>query len=587
MKSKYRFIEQFGYEACLEKAKALLGVEEQEIYIELFNDGANGEPCKMLVAVKRELEPSEASDGEIVLHYEEDGVYLEKVPARGNGHEADLGSFRAYLARKNIKDLDSQRLQRALTEQGCYIRIAPSQQEVVLNEQTQVRLSHDEMEAYLMILPPDPNGRELTLEQALAEIREDGVVYGIDESIVQDLLDSKSYFIELGFAKGKPPENGTDGEIIFHFSVEHSGTPVILEEDGKVDYKNLSLFTPVKAGDKLVSRTLATDGEPGYTVTGRRLEPKRGKEARLPKGKNVEYDEERLNMFAKINGKVDYIGDTVSVLDCYTVKGDANLSVGNLDFDGDIIITGNVISELRIKASRNIEVYGVVEAAELIAGGNIVLRKGIQGNDKGVLTAGGDIIAKYMERTRMKAGGSITVDSMIHCQAVSGGSICAKGRHGSIIGGSLRAQNSITAQNIGSVVHTKTSVEVGIAPEKRERMEFLESEIGRLKVELEKFEKIAKYLSQSENMPPEKEKLKKTVVLGRIQDMQLIREYNEELVKLKEELKINMGKVHVLGTAYPGVRISIMFCDYNVTSPIKFATFKCENREIVFRPCEA
>jgi hypothetical protein len=40
-------------------------------------------------------------------------------------------------------------------------------------------------------------------------------------------------------------------------------------------------------------------------------------------------------------------------------------------------------------------------------------------------------------------------------------------------------------------------------------MEFLEKRDRKLKVELGKIEKFAKYLSQAKNMPPEKEKHKK------------------------------------------------------------------------------
>jgi uncharacterized protein (DUF342 family) len=54
---------------------------------------------------------------------------------------------------------------------------------------------------------------------------EDGVVYGIDESIVPDLLEANRILLSLVLAKGKPPENGTAGDInSFIFIVEHSGT---------------------------------------------------------------------------------------------------------------------------------------------------------------------------------------------------------------------------------------------------------------------------------------------------------------------------------------------------------------------------
>ena len=55
----------------------------------------------------------------------------------------------------------------------------------------------------------------------------------------------------------------------------------------------------------------------------------------------------------------------------------------------------------------------------------------------------------------------------------------------------------------------------------------------------------------------------------------------EEVVKTTKT-----GKVHVKDTVYPGVRLKISLYDYVVHSPIKYATFKCENREINYTAYE-
>ncbi len=76
--------------------------------------------------------------------------------------------------------------------------------------------------------------------------------------------------------------------------------------------------------------------------------------------------------------------------------------MGNINFPGDVEIKGNVISNLTVTATGNIEILGAVEAASIIAGKNIVLKTGIQGMDKGVLQAGGNITARFIERTQPK-----------------------------------------------------------------------------------------------------------------------------------------------------------------------------------------
>ncbi len=518
------------------------------------------------------------------LSYENDGVYFETTELCRNENKDEI---LAYLKRKNLQQSRADRILKALENPPSRDLIAPPQKEYFFPEQAAITISEDQMEAYLSILPPDVGGGSISLQQLADDIRMKGVSYGIDESVLIKALEDKKYGEKICFAKGTMPEDGIDGELVFHFNLEQSAAPTINETSGRVDYKDLNLFVQVQAGEKLVSKKPATEGKPGYTVTGRLLKQKVGKEAKLPSGKNVEYDTDRNTMFASITGRVDYKNFNITISPCHTVSKDVDLSVGNISFDGDVIIKGSVISDIVIKASRNVEVYGVVEGAKIIAGGNIVLRSGILGNDKGVLEAGNDVIAKYIERTKVYAEGNILIDSMMHCRAESGRNIVAKGRHGSIIGGTIKAQNSVSAKNIGSVASNKTNIEVGISPARRTRLAQLKKEKEYLQVESDKFEKIINYLAHMENIPPDKEKMRKTIILKKIENSKIIGEYSKEIENLEEYVnKADLGKVHVTDTIYPGVRITISLGEYVVTTPIKFATFYCKDREITFSACQ-
>lgn len=520
------------------------------------------------------------------LSYEKDGVYLET--AADCGFDSCIREkVISHLKRKNIKQLNMDEAVKALNNSPYRVCIAPAQEEFFYNEQAIVTISADQMEAYLSLLPPDTGGSCLTYSELAEEVASQGVSYGVDETILKNIIKSKMYGEKISFAKGTLPENGRDGELIFYFNTECLGTPEINEMTGKVDYKDLKLFVHVSEGQKLVSRTPATQGRCGYTVTGRKVKQKRGKEAKLPAGKNVTYDKERRTMFAGVNGSVEYKNNTVTVSSCYTVSGDADLSVGNVRFDGDVVIKGNVISDITIHATKNIEVYGVAEGARLIAGGNIILRNGMLGNDKGIIEARGNVTAKYIERAKIRAGGDIKADALIHCVAESGGNIDVKGRHGSIIGGEIKAQNSIMAQIIGSVVNNKTNIEVGLPPQKRARMKFLGAELERLRKDIEKYDKAIGYLTRLKNLPPEKEQLKKTIILEKIHNTKLLGEYDEESKALEEDAKKSeMGKIHVTDTIYPGVKLTISLGEYTVSTPVRYSTFYCKNREILFTACQ-
>ncbi len=403
------------------------------------------------------------------LTYEQDGVYFETT---GNWIDEDSAAdIISHIKRKNLQQPNMGEVGRALKESPCRVCIAPAQTESFYNETAVIAISADQMEASITLLPPDKGGARLTYQQLVTEAASRGVTYGIDENVLKDVYENKLYGRGVCFAKGTAPEDGTDGALVFHFNTEELlGTPVIDEKTGKVDYKNLNLFVQVAKGQLLVSRTPATPGSPGFTVTGRTIHPKSGREAKMPAGKNVTYDEERYNMYAGVTGRVDYKNLTVSVSSCYTIPEDVDLSIGNITFDGDVLVKGNVISDITIQATRNIEIDGVAESATLLAGGNIILKNGMRGNDKGVIEAEGSVTAKYIERSKVKAGGDINVDALIHCRAECGGSIVVKGKHGV-----YRRVDQGGQQYHGAVLGSSSTLEEyqgGLPPSKRERLKF-------------------------------------------------------------------------------------------------------------------
>lgn len=564
-----------------------LGSADEEAGFDALREELREESNLPLYPVNNEGNDTVLAPGKYRLSYEADGVFLMASPPCAEGIPALEEEIAANIIRKKLVQVYPDKVREALDHPSCRVSIAPPQEEYRFGWEAVISVSTDEMEASLLLLPPEDGEEPPSFSDVMERVAEKGIVFGVDEQTVRRCAEAKEYGTEFRIAKGVCPKDGTDGKLVFHFNTECSGVPVIHDKDGRVDYRTLDLFEQVKAGQVLVTREPATEGTPGYTVRGRLLKQKPGKEAKMPSGKNVELDEQRLVMSAKVSGRVDLNGGTVSVSDRFVIKGDADLTVGNIDFDGDVVIGGSIISELTVKATRNIEVSGVVEGARLVAGGNILLKSGMQGNDKGIVEAGGDLTAKYMERTTARVGGSIYSDAILHCRLFSGGSITAKGKYGCIIGGAARAEYSVSAKSIGSAAGLKTSVEVGIALEKRERLNFLSDEVKRLREEQDKFEKILSYLNKMENLPPEKEALKRTAFVGMLQDKKKILEYTEEMNKTEEQIRNSVkGKIHATDTVYPGVRIAISLGEYKVNSPIRFASFRYSGKEVAFSACE-
>lgn len=83
-----------------------------------------------------------------------------------------------------------------------------------------------------------------------------------------------------------------------------------------------------------------------------------------------------------MDGKIDIENDKIRIQPIYEVSGDANLTTGSIDFTGDIVIHGSVESGVTIKATGSITIDGNVEACNLEAGKDIILRSGMVGGTR-------------------------------------------------------------------------------------------------------------------------------------------------------------------------------------------------------------
>ena len=104
-----------------------------------------------------------------------------------------------------------------------------------------------------------------------------------------------------------------------------------------------------------------------------------------------------------MSGKIETQNDRVVILPVHELSGNADLSSGNIDFHGDVVIHGSVESGVIVKASGTITVDGIVEACTLEAGKDIILRSGMLGGNKASVKTKGSITAKFFEFTPLQS----------------------------------------------------------------------------------------------------------------------------------------------------------------------------------------
>ena len=427
-------------------------------------------------------------------------------------------------------------------------------------ESIHVEVSIDKMLGIIYFTEPKKGGRKLTLAEIKTAIKDKGIVKGIKEEDLEEIFKEHAYDHKYIIAQGKLPVDGQDGSIKFAFDVKtlKQFKPKV-NGDGTVDLKDLSAVKNVKAGDHLASKMLATSGEDGFNVQGHVLRSKKGKEARMPKGRNTKILEDGVTLVSDIDGKLEYDDYNIYINSVYTIFGDLDSGIGNIDFIGSVVVDGSIHSGFTIKASGSVEVRGPVDDAVIIAGEDILLSYGIQGTEKSKLVAKGNIAAKFIQNAYVEAGGSVITEAILHSTVIAGDSIKAEIGKGTIVGGSVAATNLILAKSIGSPMGTTTTVQMGVPPGIYTEHRALAEELKEKKESLNKIDQSIKFLIRKTKTGNLTLQQKAILQKCNVTRQSVIEEYEEVRARYEKTgntLKdVKEGMIKCSDTVYPGVKI--------------------------------
>jgi uncharacterized protein (DUF342 family) len=143
-----------------------------------------------------------------------------------------------------------------------------------------VELTSDRMEASITLLNAE---REHSADALIAALAAAGVSYGVDKEKLKELVARPVFNVPFVVAHGRPAIDGKNEAVEFKFP---TGEVKTIQEtaSGSLDFRSISNFYNVRGGDLLAVKTLATDGESGFTVTGEELKARPGKAASIKVG---------------------------------------------------------------------------------------------------------------------------------------------------------------------------------------------------------------------------------------------------------------------------------------------------------------
>jgi len=450
-------------------------------------------------------------------------------------------------------------------------------------DRIKVRVTPDRLKAFITLTPSEDDS-SISEEDIRSALNKANVRFGVKEDLIQTIV--KLQMVEdFLIAEGIPPENGKDAIIEYKISLGRKDLTPKENPDGSVDLRDLGFVENVTQGDILAVKVPPTEGVPGTGVDGESIPPKKGKDIRLPRGKNTEISEDGLMLIATKSGVPNIREGNISVSPLLEIQKDVDFSTGNIDFVGNVLVRGTVKSHFNVSCEGNLEVWEDVENADLRVGGNLVVRRGIYGEPGRRIEVKGNLLAKIIRNAEIDVYGDIIVeqaiiDSSIRC----GGKIKVTSGKGVICGGRIFALRSISVSQLGSPFGTATTVVVGKEPWTSSEIETLIKEREDLKKKLEEVNTNIKYIIGygREDSLPEARKIQ----LNKLREVQrlLIEQLNLRDLKIKELREkslylLNEAKIEVLGIVYPGVRIWVGEESYMVDSELQRVYFIFNNNE--------
>lgn len=402
-----------------------------------------------------------------------------------------------------------------------------------LASRLELNISDDDMQVTAKVTAPK-GGSPLTVNVVLQHLREQGVTLGIRRAAIDKLIQhtqdgEPGSDTEALIARGKLPVDGSDAQFkqLVKDARQRVLQPKELEGD-KVDMRDLGQILSVDQGTPLLQRIPPTPGSAGFTVRGTTLEPTPGKDRDLQAGIGTEISAKDPNiLLASRQGLPSLVDNAASVDDVLSMRK-VDATTGHVEYEGAVLVQGNVGPGMRIIAGGDVTVSGYVDSAVIESGGNITITKGVIGQQSEhhddeaeeqvpehstKISAKGSIWISYSQYATIISEHGVIVDKQLtHCHVITKGTLCLGGEgkdaRGKLIGGIVDTSNHIYAGQIGAPAGTRTLINLSMPPVPEEYLQEKEKLTAELRDELgqvKKLTKVREKASQEEPSPKLKE----------------------------------------------------------------------------------
>lgn len=526
-------------------------------------------------------------NGYFRLVSDEMGFGIALYQPKGGGEEIQAGELWEYLDGHSIA-YDRKRIEMALMEDEdsvCHIGRGGCPE---IPETYILHVSEDKMMATVRFLAPSETGPRMSYGGFMKDMQFQKITWGVQEKLLRDHFSTDCKFCtDILLAKGCAPVAGVDAKIEYLFETDLRRKPT-QKEDGSVDYFHMTIINQCRAGDMLARILPEQPGKEGFDIYGHAIPPRLAKPAVLKFGRNITLSDDKKEIYAAVDGHVSLVDDKVFLSDVYEVE-DVGVATGNIEFEGSVQVNGDVSENFEVKAGGHVIVNGIVEGARIVAGGNIIIAKGMNGMQKGFLKAGGNVVVKFLENARVVAGGYVEAEAILHSRVSSGSEVTVDGKKAVIVGGYVQAASRIISKFIGAQMGATTILEVGVNPlikTQYTRMQKAITEntktVKNAEVILKNFkDKLKKGFQYNENQI----KYMKSVAQLVEEKTSELENMNNRLEQLREMMEIQkQAEVVIMDEIYPGTTIMIGDASKTMQNSYHYCKFIREQGEVKMAP---
>ena len=320
-----------------------------------------------------------------------------------------------------------------------------------------------------LIIPANCDRSMMTEQLLLGLIRGEGVeVTDFTTQAVRDFLKKPADTendTAIEIARVQPPVHGTDGSIrwiVDEKKAAEKPAPSTDGADAPVSFYDRCAFVMVHAGDVVAKVTPAVLGQDGRDVTGGTIPARSGKDPAL------QLDETLMkradgSLIAQQDGVLYREKGKAQVRKYIEIRDYVDFSTGNIDFDGGVIIGKGVRDCFVVKATGNVEVRGLIEAATIETGKDLIASGGFAGRERGIALIGGCLRGKYLDNVHGHVKHDLCIDrEVINCELLIDGAILSP--RGSIIGGKISPTGAVEIGSLGSPAAVITELVIGSVP---------------------------------------------------------------------------------------------------------------------------